>query len=242
MGCAHAACGCAQLCRRCLATQKGTHRPQWGHRVEGCMEGSIPARCLHSPGVPCICACPRTPRLCPCCVCEGHTRVHTCALSACVLCHQIPLPVQATCLPPSPCAGLVPGSSPGCDHPVGSEPQGVCTQAGGPRSANPSHDGLVHTQAAGNTGMPNLGPTPWEGQEGAPWQGRLPGLGKGGWEPGSIPPPHPVHTPRSRLLQSACGSQPSRGCAPSSLVPASSTKVTVNTRVNKRHGGRGGRG
>lgn len=106
LGCAHAACGCAQLCGRCLATQKGTHRPQWGHRVEGCMEGSIPAHCLHSPGVLCICACPRTPHLCPCCVCEGHTRVHTCALSACVLCHQIPLPVQATCLPPSPFAGF----------------------------------------------------------------------------------------------------------------------------------------
>lgn len=185
MGCAHAACGCAQLCRRCLATQKGTHRPQWGHRVEGCTEGSIPAHCPHSPGVPCICACPRTPHLCPCCVCKGHTHEHTCALSACVLCHQIPLPVQATCLPPSPCAGLVPGSTFGYDHPVGSEPQWVCTQAGGPCSANPSHEGLVYTQAAGNTGMPNPGPTPWEGQEGAPWQGRLPDLGKGGvgaWE------------------------------------------------------------
>lgn len=38
--------------------------------------------------------------VCPCCVCEEHTRACTCALSACVLCHQIPLPVQATCLPP----------------------------------------------------------------------------------------------------------------------------------------------
>lgn len=39
--------------------------------------------------------------------------------------------------------------------------------------------------------------SPWEGQEGALWQGRLPGLGKEGWEPGSIPPPpHPVHTPQ----------------------------------------------
>lgn len=100
LGCAHTACGCAQLCRRCLATQKGTHSPQWGHRVEGCMEGSIPAHCLHSPGVPCICACPRMPRVCPYCVCEGHTHVYTCALSACVLYHQIPLPVQAPCLPP----------------------------------------------------------------------------------------------------------------------------------------------
>lgn len=54
--------------------------------------------------------------VCPCCVCEGDTRVRTCALSACVLCHQIPLPVQAICLPPSPCTGLVPGSTPGYDH------------------------------------------------------------------------------------------------------------------------------
>lgn len=64
--------------------------------------------------------------------------------------------------------------------------------------------------------------------------------GVGAWQHPT--PPHPVHTPRSRPLQSASGSRPSRGCAPSSLVPASSTKVTVNTRVNECHGGGGGRG
>lgn len=103
LGCAHAACGCAQLCRRCLATQKGTHRPQWGHRVEGCMEASTPAHCLHSPGVPCICACPRTPHVCPCHVSEGHTRVHTRALKClCLVPSDPPAGASNTLAPPLP--------------------------------------------------------------------------------------------------------------------------------------------
>lgn len=65
--------------------------------------------------------------------------------------------------------------------------------------------------------------------------------GVGAWEH-PTPPPILCIPPRSRPLQSASGSRPSRGCAPSSLVPASSTKVTVNTRVNECHGGGGGRG
>lgn len=72
------------------------------------MEGSIPAHCLHSPGVPCICACPRMPHVCPCCVCEGHTCTHMCSKCLCLVPSDPPasasnmlaphLPVLAWCL------------------------------------------------------------------------------------------------------------------------------------------------
>lgn len=99
LGYAHAACDCAQLCRRCLATQKGTHRPQWGTGWRGAWRGASQLTActalayrayVHAH----VC------HMCAHAVSVRDTRVHTCALSACVLYHQIPLPVQATCLPP----------------------------------------------------------------------------------------------------------------------------------------------
>lgn len=116
--------------------------PHWGCRVlqgEGgglqcCMEeggshtSSPPAQpwgTMHM-CVPTCAACVPVP-------CLRGTRTHTCALSACVLCCEIPLPVQAVCLSPSPCAGPAPGTIPGHSHPwdpLGSKPQWVPTQAG----------------------------------------------------------------------------------------------------------------
>lgn len=198
-GCAHTVYSCAQHCGQCLATEAGTHSPPVGPQGGGVHGGGIPARHLRSPGVPCICACSRMPHACPYRVCEGHTRTHTCALSAYVLCHEFPLPVQAVCLPPFPCAGPVPGTVPGHGHPwdpAGSEPQRVPPRLGGPCSASPCHDGHAHTQLGMATGSPGVPqprsrptPSPWVGQEGAPRQCRLPGCGGGPGAGGHPAPP-----------------------------------------------------
>lgn len=139
-GCAHTVYSCAQHCGQCLATEAGTHSPPMGPQGGGVHGGGIPARHLHSPRVPCICACSRMPRVCPYRVCEVHTCTHTCALSAYILCREFPLPVQAVCLPPSPCAGPVPGTVPGHGHPwdpAGSEPQRVPPRLGGSLQCQP---------------------------------------------------------------------------------------------------------
>lgn len=185
----------------------------WGHRVLwgawGVVGGVwvIPARHLYSPAVLCLCACPRVPCACPYHVCEGHTHAHTCALSACVLCCEIPLPMRAACLPPSPCAGPVPGTVPGHSHPwdpAGSEPRRVPTWDGVPYSANPLPRQPCAHAAQGGRGQSLRAPAPLSPHAismgrpgGCPTAGqaaRLQGGPGAGGHP-APPPPNPVHPP-----------------------------------------------
>lgn len=101
-GCARTAHGCARLCGQCLVTQVSTHSPQtglqsavgwWGSWGEG-DTSLLPAQpwgTVHM-CVPTCAACMPV-----CTVSERDMHTCTCALSACVLCYEIPLPVQAAC-------------------------------------------------------------------------------------------------------------------------------------------------